>query len=406
MSGIVGTLLFVAIVLALSMIVMVARAILLPSNAVTVTVNAHQQLAANTGDKLLGVLNNGGVPVPAACGGKGSCGQCRVTLVQGAGEALPTETARLSRREIRQGMRLACQVVLRGDLSVTVPNDILDAESWDCTVVSSRTVAPLIRELVLERPSSTEMVLRAGAFVQVTAPAYRRAFAEFDIALEHQAAWDRLNLQDMLSQSGKQVSRAYSIANTQAEGKQRIVLLVRLALPPPSVAGAPPGVVSSYLFGLRKGDSVSVSGPFGEFGARDSNREMILIGGGVGMAPLRAIVADQLERVGTKRRISFWYGARSRVDLFYRQEFDRLQAVHDNFTWTVALSDPAPEDKWDGATGFIHDVVLDHYLKDHPAPEDCEYYLCGPPLMIKAVLAMLDDSGVEPDRIFNDDFGS
>jgi len=406
MSGIVGTLLFVAIVLALSMIVMVARAILLPSNAVTVTVNAHQQLAANTGDKLLGVLNNGGVPVPAACGGKGSCGQCRVTLAQGAGEALPTETARLSRREIRQGMRLACQVVLRGDLSVTVPNDILDAESWDCTVVSSRTVAPLIRELVLERPSSTEMVLRAGAFVQVTAPAYRRAFSEFEIAPEHQAAWDRLKLQDMLSESGKQVSRAYSIANTQAEGKQRIVLLVRLRLPPPSVPGAPPGVVSSYLFGLRKGDSVSVSGPFGELGARDSNREMILIGGGVGMAPLRAIIADQLERVGTKRRISFWYGARSRVDLFYRQEFDRLQAVHDNFTWTVALSDPAPEDKWDGATGFIHDVVLDHYLKDHPAPEDCEYYLCGPPLMIKAVLAMLDDAGVEPDRIFNDDFGS
>lgn len=406
MSGIVGTLLFVAIVLVLSMIVMAARTILLPSNAVTVTVNARQQLAANTGDRLLGVLNDGGVPVPAACGGTGTCGQCRVTLAQGGGEALPTETARLSRREIRQGIRLACQVVLRGDLSVTVPDNILDAKSSDCTVVFSRTVAPLIRELVLERPSSTEMVLRAGAFVQVTAPAYRRSFAEFDIAPEHQAAWDRLNLQDMVSKSGKQASRAYSIANTQAEGKQRIVLLVRLALPPPSVPGAPPGVVSSYLFGLRKGDSVSVSGPFGEFGARDSHREMVLIGGGVGMAPLRAIIADQLERVGTKRRISFWYGARSRVDLFYRQEFESLQAVHDNFTWTAALSDPAPEDKWDGATGFIHDVVLNHYLKDHPAPEDCEYYLCGPPLMIKAVLAMLDDLGVEPDSIFNDDFGS
>ncbi|MDH3236080.1 MAG: NADH:ubiquinone reductase (Na(+)-transporting) subunit F, partial [Alphaproteobacteria bacterium] len=250
-----------------------------------------------------------------------------------------------------------------------------------------------------------EFEFRAGAFVQVTAPAYELSFADFAIAGEHRAAWDRFDLRQIRAASDEPVTRAYSIANTPSE-KDCIVLLVRLALPPPSESALPPGIVSSYLFSVKAGDTLNVTGPYGEFGARKSDREMVFIGGGVGMAPLRAIIFDQFERLGTRRKISFWYGARSRGDLFYIEEFDRLQAEYDNFCWTVALSDPAPGDDWDGATGFIHDVVFERHLKDHPAPEDCEYYLCGPPLMIKAVLAMLDEAGVDDDSIFNDDFGS
>jgi Na+-transporting NADH:ubiquinone oxidoreductase subunit F len=313
--------------------------------------------------------------------------------------------ARLTRREIAGGMRLACQVSLRNDVSTTVPDALLSAREWACTVASSRTVAPLIREIVLDLPRDEPFAFRPGAFVQVTAPPYRLAYADFDIAPEHHDAWAKMGTLGLVSESAEPVSRAYSIASTPQTGANRIVLLVRLALPPPSLPLAPPGVVSSWLFGLRAGDRVTVSGPFGTFGAQESNREMVFIGGGVGMAPLRAIIAEQLERLGTTRKISFWYGARSRVDLFYQEEFDRLQAEHMNFSWTVALSDASAGDLWDGATGFVHDVVWQRLLRDHPAPEVCEYYLCGPPMMIGAVLAMLDDAGVDPESIFNDDFG-
>lgn len=403
---ILGSVLFVAIVLALTVAVLAARALLLPTGAVAVTVNGRTRIEARAGEKLLGALAGAGIAIPAACGGAGTCGQCRVRVTKGGGEALPTEAARLTRRDIATGARLACQVTLRGDLSATVPDAQLSARSWTCAVLSSRTVAPLIREIVLELPQGEALDFRPGAFVQVTAPAYRLSFAGFDIAPGHRDAWDRMGAAALSSESDEPVSRAYSIASTPSTGPGRIVLLVRLALPPPNLPSAPPGIVSSWLFGLKAGDTVDVSGPFGEFGATDSEREMVFIGGGVGMAPLRAIIADQLETRGSKRKMSFWYGARSLVDLFYRDEFDRLQAEHDNFSWTVALSDPAPEDGWDGATGFIHDVVWKRHLRDHPAPEDCEYYLCGPPLMIRAVLAMLDDAGVDPDSIFNDDFGS
>lgn len=400
-----GSAVFTVIVMLLALTVMAARAILLPSNAVTVTVNGVRRLPARTGLKLLGALLDSGIRVPAACGGAGTCGLCRVTVTDGGGDVLPTEAARFTRREIREGVRLACQITMRSDVAVRVPDDLFEVTSWDCTVRSARTLSPLIKEIVLDLPADTEFEFRAGAFVQVTAPAYELFFADFVIAKQHEAAWDRFDLRKIRAASREPVTRAYSIANKPSE-KDCIVLLVRLALPPPSQSTLPPGIVSSYLFSVKAGDTLNVAGPYGEFGARQSEREMVFIGGGVGMAPLRAIIFDQLERLGCQRKISFWYGARGRSDLFYFDEFDRLQAEHKNFRWVAALSDPTPGDDWDGAIGFIHDVVFERYLKDHPTPEDCEYYLCGPPLMIKAVLAMLDETGVDDDSIFNDDFGS
>lgn len=401
-----GIALFVTFVMILAAGVLVARAFLMPKGVGVVTVNDRQELSTRSGERLLGTLLEGGIAVPSACGGAGTCGQCRVKITAGGGEILPNEKALFTRREIAEGMRLACQVTVRGDMAVRVPDAMLNAREWTCTVTSSRTVAPLIRELVLKLPAGEALSFRPGSFVQVTAPPYTLTYADYEIAPEHQAEWKRQGLRTLSSTSRQPVLRAYSVANTPQDGDSHIALLIRLALPPPDIPDAPPGVVSSWLFGLRQGDKVTVSGPYGEFGAQASAQEMVFIGGGVGMAPLRAIITDQLQTIGTKRKISFWYGARSKLDLFYREEFDRLQAEHDNFSWTVALSDPAPQEQWAGETGYIHDVVQRCLLKDHPAPEACEYYLCGPPLMIRAVLAMLDDAGVDPDSIFNDDFGS
>ena len=401
-----GSALFVAIVLALVAAVLAARSLLMPSGTAEIVLNGRQKLTAGLGEKLLGALNEAGIAVPSACGGAGTCGQCRLEITEGGGAILPNEKALFSRREIAQGARLACQVAVRGDMAVRVPDSMLNAREWRCTVVSSRTVAPLIRELVLRLPEGETLDFRPGSFVQVTAPPYALSYADYEIAPEHEGAWERQGLTAITSSSTEPVSRAYSIANTPEDGGRRIVLLIRLALPPPNMPDVPPGVVSSWLFGLREDDAVEVSGPYGEFAARETGREMVFIGGGVGMAPLRAIITDQLQRPDTKRRMSFWYGARGGLDLFYREEFDRLEAEHDNFTWTAALSDPTPQDAWTGETGFIHDVVKRRFLDEHPAPDACEYYLCGPPLMIKAVLAMLDDAGVDADCIFNDDFGS
>jgi Na+-transporting NADH:ubiquinone oxidoreductase subunit F len=318
---------------------------------------------------------------------------------------LQTELALLSRRDIARGTRLACQTTLRDNMSVTLPGAMLEAQTWTCTVASSLTVAPMIREIVLNLPPGSAFTFTPGAFVIVEAPPYQLEYAGYILSPEHQSAWDGMGLGKLTSCSGTAQSRAYSIANRAAVDAGRIVLLVRLALPPPDRPDAPPGVVSSWLFGLAPGDNVVVSGPFGTFAAHDSDREMVFIGGGVGMAPLRAIISDLLDRQAATRKISFWYGARSRVDLFYEQEFHDLQRQHPSFTWTAALSDPAPDDGWQGEVGFVHEVALRLYLAAHPAPHDCEYYLCGPPLMIRAVLAMLDDLGVDPDHVFNDDFG-
>ena len=399
-----GILLLTGLVLALTVMVMLARSVLMPSRPAHVTVNGRTELATTTGTKLLGVLNDAGILVPSACGGAGTCGLCKVRVTEGGSEALPTEAARLSRAELRAGTRLACQITLRGDMGIAVDDDLMGAEAFTCTVASARFLTPLIREIVLEMPPGRRLELTAGSFVQVTAPPFALAFADLEIPQAHAPAWERLRHFSLASEA--EVTRAYSVSNRPEDTDAgRLVLNIRLALPPPSVAGAPPGIVSSWLFAVKPGDAVGVSGPYGSFRAQPGEREMVLIGGGVGMAPLRAIIFDQLERRGTSRPISYWYGARSRTELFYAEEFAALAERHPNFRWTVALSDPNPSDPWDGPTGFIHAVVFEQYLRNHPAPESCEYYLCGPPLMIRAVLAMLDGVGVDKESIFNDDFG-
>lgn len=401
---ILGSVLFVALIVGLTLVVMTARAILLPQTPVTVNVNGKRDIAAVTGDKLLNVLANNGVNLPSACGGKGTCGLCRVTIADEAPAPLSTEVTGLKVHEIAAGMRLACQVVLRDNLSIRIPDELLFVASLDCTVRESRMLAPFVKELVLALPDGADFDFAAGAFVQLCIPPHRTAFTDLAVDPDYAGAWRDPALRALVTVQRTAVSRAYSIANRPVDAGT-VVLDVRLALPPPGTS-APPGVGSSYLFALVPGDRVEVTGPYGEFRARDTDREMVFIGGGVGMAPLRAIIFDQLERIGTSRKISFWYGARSRSELFYEDEFEALAERHANFHWAVALSAARPEDGWTGHTGFIHDAVFEHYLKDHPAPEDCEYYLCGPPLMIKAVYGMLSQLGVDPENILFDDFGS
>jgi Na+-transporting NADH:ubiquinone oxidoreductase subunit F len=399
-----GSAVFTGLILGLTLVVLGARAVLMPRGLARITVNGERVVDADLGSRLLGALQHGGVHLPTSCGGVGTCGLCRVT-VSGGGDALPIERASLSEGDITRGVRLACQVVVRGDLAIRVADDLLAAETWSCTVRRTRSVAPLIREIALALPEGRTRSFPAGSYVQVTAPPYALPFADIVVAPAHDAVWTRLGLRQFTARSTAPVARAYSLANHPGE-TEALCLNIRLALPPAGRSEVPPGVVSSYLFGLSVGDTVTVSGPFGEFFIKDTDREIVLVGGGVGMAPLRAHVFDQLECRRTTRRISYWYGARGRLDLYYDDDMARLARDHANFSWHVALSDPAPGDAWDGETGFIHDVVYQRYLKAHPDPAACEYYLCGPPLMIQAVLAMLDEIGVEPGSIFNDDFGS
>jgi Na+-transporting NADH:ubiquinone oxidoreductase subunit F len=400
-----GATLFTLIVMTLVAIVLAARALILKRAPVMVTVNGANHFTAQTGQKLLEVLRDNGILVPSVCAGAGTCGLCRVEVPVGGGQILPTERAKLDRTEMRNLVRLACQVTVRRDTLVRVSADLLGTETWKCRVVSARMMTPFIREIVVELPKDATPLLRAGSFVQVTAPAHDIRFADFDIPEKFEYVWTGSTLRELISQSKTEVSRAYSTANRPCD-QGKIVLNVRLALPPPTPEDVPPGVVSSYLFSLRAGENLKVAGSYGSFCAKDTEREMIFIGGGVGMPPLRSIIFDQLESTGTSRRMSFWYGGRSKTDLFYEEEFDSLQDRFDNFSWTIALSDPKPEDNWEGPVGFIHDVVYQNYLRDHNSPEDCEYYLCGPPLMIRAVMSLLEDIGVDPDNIFNDDFGN
>ena len=399
-----GTLLIVVLILGLALGLLAVRSRLIPDVALRVTVNDGQVIETKRGAKLLEVLHGANIPVPAACGGSGTCGQCRVTATgEGAGELRSTERGLLSAKERREHVRLACQVSLRGPVDVTVPAEIMSAESFACSVVSNRMLAPLIRELVLKLPEDRELDFRAGGFMLLTAPPHEQDFANLDIDPEHELTWRISGWTDLKSKAVEATTRAYSVAN-RPQDRGLLVHNIRLAVPPAGrEAEIPPGIVSSYLFGLKPGDSIDVSGPFGDFHVQPTDREMVFIGGGVGMAPLRAMIHEQLA-LGTKRRISYFYGARSVADLFYVEEFEQLAAAHPNFTWTAALSDPAPGDRWRGATGFVHEAMRSA-LTGHPAPEDCEYYLCGPPVMISAVLSTLDELGVERHSIFNDDFG-
>ena len=401
-----GVSLFTGIILLLVALIVTARYFLVPRGKVRIVINEDEEksLKVSPGGKLLQTLGSKGIYIPSACGGGGSCGQCLVRVEEGGGAILPTETGHINRREAREGMRLACQVSVKQNLRIELPPEIFAIRKWQCTVRSNRNVASFIKELVLELPAGEEVDFRAGGYIQIEAPPHEVHYRDFDIEERFRGDWDRFDLWQYKSVVKEPVERAYSMANYPGE-PGIIMLNVRVATPPPRHPDVPPGKMSSYIFNLKPGDQVTISGPYGDFYARDTEAEMIFLGGGAGMAPLRSIIFDQLLRVKSKRKISFWYGARSLKELFYDADFKELAAEYDNFSWHVALSDPQPEDNWEGPTGFIHEVLYERYLNDHPAPEDCEYYLCGPPMLLVAAREMMENLGVEPESIFYDDFG-
>ncbi|MEX9870748.1 NADH:ubiquinone reductase (Na(+)-transporting) subunit F [Providencia huaxiensis] len=403
---ILGVVMFTLIVLVLTGLILFAKSKLVNTGNIKVEVNGDpdKSFEAPAGDKLLGMLSNQGIFVSSACGGGGSCGQCRVTIKEGGGDILPTELSHINKREAKEGRRLACQVNVKQDLKIELPEEIFGVKKWECEVISNDNKATFIKELKLKIPEGEVVPFRAGGFIQIECPPHVVKYEDFDVPEEYREDWDKFNLFRYVSEVKEPTVRAYSMANYPEE-YGIIMLNVRIATPPPRNPDVPPGIMSSYIWSLKPGDKVTISGPFGEFFAKETDAEMVFIGGGAGMAPMRSHIFDQLRRLNSKRKISFWYGARSVREMFYTEDFDQLAAEHENFTWHVALSDPMPEDNWDGYTGFIHNVLYENYLKDHPAPEDCEFYMCGPPMMNAAVIKMLKDLGVEDENILLDDFG-
>lgn len=406
MEIILGVAMFTAIVMVLVLLILFAKSKLVNTGDIAVEINGDldKSFHAPAGDKLLNVLSSQGIFVSSACGGGGSCGQCRVVIKEGGGDILPTELSHINKREAKEGCRLACQVNVKQNLKIELPEEIFGVKKWECEVISNDNKATFIKELKLKIPDGEDVPFRAGGFIQIEAPAHDISYADFDVPQEYRGDWDKFNLFRYRSTVNDTTVRAYSMANYPEE-KGIIMLNVRIATPPPNNPDEPPGIMSSYIWSLKPGDKVTISGPFGEFFAKDTDAEMIFIGGGAGMAPMRSHIFDQLKRLNSKRKITFWYGARSLREMFYEDDFNQLQAENENFTWHVALSDPQPEDNWTGYTGFIHNVLLENYLKNHPAPEDCEFYMCGPPMMNAAVIKMLKDLGVEDENIMLDDFG-
>jgi len=399
-----GVTFFTAIVLALVAVILFAKSKLVASGNVKILINNEREVETPAGGKLLGVLANQGIFVPSACGGGGSCAQCRVRVFEGGGSLLPTETGHISKREAREGERLSCQVAVKQDMKIAIPEEVFGVKKWMCTVRSNDNRATFIKELVLEIPDGESVPFRAGGYIQIEAPPHHILYKDFEVPEEYHEDWDKFDIWRYESKVDEPVLRAYSMANyPQEEGI--IMLNVRIASPPPRNPDVPPGLMSSYIWSLKPGDQVEISGPYGEFFAKETAAEMVFVGGGAGMAPMRSHIFDQLKRLNSKRRITFWYGARSLREAFYVEEFDKLAAENDNFEWHLALSDSLPEDNWQGYTGFIHEVLYDNYLRDHPAPEDCEFYMCGPPMMNAAVIKMLKDLGVEDENILLDDFG-
>ena len=402
-----GVGMFTFTIVALVGLLMLARNQLVATGDVTITINGDPEkaLCTSAGSTLLSTLAANRIFIPSACGGKGSCGVCTLKVTEGGGAILPTELSHISRGDARDGLRLSCQVKVQQDMAIELPPEVFSVKQWRCRVRSNDNVATFIKELVLELPQGESVPFRAGGYIQIEAPAGTVNYADFEVAEQYRGDWDKFNLWRYVSTVDEPVTRAYSMANYPEE-RGIIMLNVRVATPPPRAPeGIPPGKMSSYIFSLKPGDEVTISGPFGEFFAKDTQAEMLFIGGGAGMAPMRSHIFDQFRRLNTSRKVSFWYGARSLREAFYTDDFDGIAKDYDNFSWELALSEPQPEDEWTGHTGFIHQVVLDNYLKDHPAPEDIEYYLCGPPMMLKACMDMLDSLGVEPENIRFDDFG-
>ena len=403
----IGVAVFSSIILLLVIILNVLGNTLLPQGEVTIVINDDPDKSINvgTGGTVLSALGDQNVYLPSACGGQGTCAQCKCQVIEGGGDILPTEKAYITRKDQQDNWRLGCQVKIRNDMKIKVPDEIFSIRKWDAVVKSNDNVATFIKELVLELPKDDPILFDSGGYIQIDVPKYKDIdYKNFDIGEEYREDWDKFDVWQYKADNPEPVFRAYSMANHPAEGNM-IMLNIRIASPPPNNPNVPPGIASSYVFDLKPNDKVTVSGPYGEFYIKDTDREMVYIGGGAGMAPLRSHIFHLLKTEKTKRKISFWYGARSVKEMFYDEEFKALAEEFDNFTYQVALSDPLPEDNWNGPTGFIHQVAHDMHLKNHDDPTECEYYLCGPPMMISAVQKMLWDLGVEEDMIDYDDFG-
>ncbi|HCK70007.1 MAG TPA: NADH:ubiquinone reductase (Na(+)-transporting) subunit F [Planctomycetaceae bacterium] len=401
---ILGVIMFTVIVLALVGIILVAKSKLVASGPVKIMINGQKELTVQAGGKLLSSLADNNIFVSSACGGGGTCAQCEVKVLRGGGDILPTEQSHISKREAAEGCRLSCQVAVKQDMDIEVPPEVFETKKWKCKVRSNRNVATFIKELVLELPPGEDVGFKPGGYIQIEVPPHELEYKTFDIEEEYHEDWDKFDLWRFRSVVDDTTIRAYSMANYPGE-TGIIMLNVRVASPPPRQPELAPGKVSSYIFDLKPGDDVTISGPYGEFFIKESDSEMIYIGGGAGMAPLRSHIYELFKERKTNRKVSYWYGGRSLRELFYMDEFNTLENEFDNFKMNIALSDALPEDNWTGYTGFIHQVLLDEYLANHPAPEDIEYYICGPPMMLQAVRTMLDDLGVEPENVAFDDFG-
>ena len=400
-----GVVVFTVVVIALVSIILMAKAAFVPSGDVELEINETKKISVPAGGKLLGALSEEGIFVSSACGGGGTCAQCVVKVLEGGGEILETEKSHINNKEAKEGVRLSCQVAVKQDMKIEVPPEVFETKKWECTVRSNRNVATFIKELVLELPEGEQVDFKSGGYIQIECPPHTVHYKDFVIEEEFHEDWDTYNVWRYVSKVDEDVVRAYSMANYPGE-KGIIMLNVRVASPPPRAPeDTPPGKMSSYIFGLKPGDKVTISGPYGEFFIKDTENEMVYIGGGAGMAPLRSHIFELFKNRKTDRKVSYWYGGRSSRELFYIDHFRGIEEDFPNFKFNIALSEPKEEDNWDGYVGFIHQVVLDNYLSKHPAPEDIEYYLCGPPMMNSSVFKMLDDLGVEPENIAFDDFG-
>jgi len=398
---ILGIATFTIIILLLVGIIVNARKFLVPSGTITININEEKDIETGAGAKLLNVLADNGIFVSSACGGGGSCGQCRVKVLEGGGDILATEKSHINRKEEREGFRLSCQTAVKQDMKIELEPEVFAAKRFECEVISNDNVATFIKEFELKIPEKVDF--RAGGYIQVVVPPYELDYKDIVVGEKYIPEWEKYGVFRYHAGTKEEIQRAYSMANYPEE-EGIVKLNVRIATPPPN-KNVPPGIGSSYIWSKKPGDPVTIAGPFGEFFAQDTDNEMLFIGGGAGMAPLRSMIFDQLKRLNATRKISYWYGGRSLKELFYQEDFENLEKEYENFSWHIALSDPLPEDNWKGYVGFIHRVVYDNYLKNHDAPEEIEYYLCGPPMMIQAVKTMLDNLGVEPDNIYLDDFG-
>lgn len=390
-------------VMVVALLFVEAKVVVKGDRTVAINDDPSRSLQVPTGIPLLSALTQSDILLPSACGGKGSCGLCKCKVEEGGRDILPTELAHLSREEKRDGVRLSCQLKVKEDMKIRIPEEIFNIKKYGAVVVSNENVASFIKELKLKLEGDETLDFRTGAYVQIDIPEYERSYREIHVGETYKKVWDRFDFWGLKARAEEPVYRAYSLANTPEEPE--LIFTIRIATPPPGETEIPPGVASSYLFTLKPGDRVTLSGPYGDFFIKDTGREMCFIGGGAGMAPLRAHIFHQLLTVKTRRRMSFWYGARSKKELFYEDQFRELEKNYDHFTFVVALSAPEPENHWEGPTGYIHQVAYDRYLKDHPDPTEIEYYLCGPPPMLEAVRKMLHELGVEPEMIAFDDFG-